>query len=308
MPAARATSRSDASGCCASSSAARRRPAPLSSGRTRPSRPIRAFDCGISSLELFLMAATVLAARPAEWPMARSDMRGCEAMIRSAAARRSAWDSGRPWVMFSCTARRNTSASLPSKKMTSMLSRPCKDAAIRRCIPSITRMVRRSTRIGGSGVSVSASRAMWALSSPAEPRGVGRAQGQHRDGRHRRAGAARTWPRPGRPPRCPPGSLAGTRDHLAVPWQLSLACSARPILSLVTQPHRAGGQLTPDCRTPPPHPRPFPLFMTTRPRPRHPPRCRSTGPLTARAPGCGTVCDSGIFRGHRNNPDSLRFQ
>ena len=139
------------------------------------------------------MAATVLAARPAEWPMARSDMRGCEAMIRSAAARRSAWDSGRPWVMFSCTARRNTSASLPSKKMTSMLSRPCKDAAIRRCIPSITRMVRRSTRIGGSGVSVSASRAMWALSSPAS-RGESAGRRDSTGTAATAAGAARTWP------------------------------------------------------------------------------------------------------------------
>jgi len=86
MPAARATSRSDASGCCARSSAARRRPAPLSSGRILPSLPTRAFDCGISSLELFLIAATVFAARPTEWPIARSDMCGCDAMIRSAAA------------------------------------------------------------------------------------------------------------------------------------------------------------------------------------------------------------------------------
>ena len=166
MPAARATSRNDAPGCCVRSSAARRRPAPLSSGRTLPSRPTRAFDCGISSLEPFLMAATVLAARPTEWPIARSDMCGCDATIRPAAARRSAWDSGRPWATFSRTARRKTSVSFPSKNMTSMVSRPCKDAAIRRCIPSITRMVRPSTRIGGSGVSVSASRAMCALSSP----------------------------------------------------------------------------------------------------------------------------------------------
>src|SRR6266567_4349718 len=86
MPAARATSRNDASGCCVRSSAARRRPAPLSSGRTLPSLPTRAFDCGISSLEPFLMAATVFAARPAEWPIARSDMCGCDAMIRSGAA------------------------------------------------------------------------------------------------------------------------------------------------------------------------------------------------------------------------------
>jgi hypothetical protein len=80
------------------------------------------FDCGISSLELFLMAATVFAARPTEWPIARSDMCGCEEMIRSAAARRSAWDSGRPWATFSWTARRKTSVSLPSKNMTLMVS------------------------------------------------------------------------------------------------------------------------------------------------------------------------------------------
>ena len=166
MPAERATSRSDAFGCWARNSAARRRPAPLSSGRTLPSRPTRALDCGACSPEVFLMAATVLAARPTEWPIARSDMWGWDTMIRSAAARRSAWDSGRPWATFSWTARRKTSASLPSKNVTSMVSCPRKDAAIRRCIPSITRMVRRSTRIGGSDVSSSASRAMWALSSP----------------------------------------------------------------------------------------------------------------------------------------------
>jgi hypothetical protein len=45
------------------------------------------------------MAAAVFAARPAEWPIARSGMCGCDTMIRSAAARRSEWgSSGRPWV------------------------------------------------------------------------------------------------------------------------------------------------------------------------------------------------------------------
>jgi hypothetical protein len=53
-----------------------------------PSRPVRAFDCGISSLERFLIAATVLAARPVVWPIARSDICGCVVMIRSTAARR----------------------------------------------------------------------------------------------------------------------------------------------------------------------------------------------------------------------------
>jgi hypothetical protein len=166
IPAARATSRSEDSGCWANSSAARRRPSPLFSGRTRPSRPTRAPDCGAASPARFLMAATLFAASPAEWPITRSDRCGCDATIRSAAARRSAWDSGSPWAMFSWTARRKTSASLPSKNLTSIVSCPCNDAAIRRCIPSITRMLRLSTRIGGSGVSVSTSRATCALSSP----------------------------------------------------------------------------------------------------------------------------------------------
>ena len=81
-------------------------------GLCRPCRPAR-LTAALLRLNAFLMAATVFAARPTEWPIARSDMCGCDAMIRSAAARRSAWDSGRPWATFSWTARRKTSASLP---------------------------------------------------------------------------------------------------------------------------------------------------------------------------------------------------
>ena len=96
MPATRATSLSDASGWPVSSSAARRRALLLSSGRILPSRPTRTFDRGDSPVERRRMAATVLAARPAAFPMARSDICGWVSMIRSAATRRSAWVSGRP--------------------------------------------------------------------------------------------------------------------------------------------------------------------------------------------------------------------
>jgi len=57
------------------------------------------------------------------------------------------------------------SASVPSKNTTSIVSRACTDATSRRCIPSITGMVRLSTKIGGSGVSVSVRRAPCAFSS-----------------------------------------------------------------------------------------------------------------------------------------------
>lgn len=48
----------------------------------------------------FLIAATVFAARPVTWPMTWSDMCWCDLMIRSAAVRRLASDTGRPWATF----------------------------------------------------------------------------------------------------------------------------------------------------------------------------------------------------------------
>jgi hypothetical protein len=108
--------------------AARRRPVPLSSGRTLPSGPPRAFDCGISSLDLFLMPATVFGARPAEWPIARSGMCGCEAMIRVGLV-----------PVEECD-------------VDGLASRPGRGHQVMH--PVDHRMVRRSARIGGSGVSV----------------------------------------------------------------------------------------------------------------------------------------------------------
>jgi hypothetical protein len=93
-------------------------------------------------------------------------MFGCNAMILSAAARRSASDNGSPCVTFALTASKKASAGLPSKNSTSTVSCPWREAAIRRCIPSITCMVLRSTRIGGSGTPASASLATCPRSCP----------------------------------------------------------------------------------------------------------------------------------------------
>jgi len=194
MPHNRAASRSDICDCLPSRSAARLRPSAVSIGRSLPSLPSRTLDCAPWPADRFLMAATVFAARPVTSPIARSDRCEWEAMIRSAAARRSGCDSGKPWATFSWTARRKTSASVSSKNMTLMDSRPCSDAAIRRCIPSMTRMVCLSTRIGGSGASVSTSRAMCALSSPfSRGESAGRSDRMGTDTTFESASAALRW-------------------------------------------------------------------------------------------------------------------
>lgn len=160
-----AACRSDAVGCAARNSAARILPSLWSRGRVLPSLPTLASTSGTWSADR-LISETVFGDNPVERAMARSDSSGQDCIIRVAAARRSCRESGRPCEIFSSTARRKISASEPVKNMTSISSCPRSDAACRRCMPSITRIVLWSTRIGGSGASSSASRATWALSSP----------------------------------------------------------------------------------------------------------------------------------------------
>jgi hypothetical protein len=85
MPAARATSRSEAAGQAAMAWPARRRPSLPSTGWIRPSRPRRLFGRGLSAAER-LMAATVLSDSPQDRAIARSDRPGRLARIRAAAS------------------------------------------------------------------------------------------------------------------------------------------------------------------------------------------------------------------------------
>lgn len=141
IPADAAILRSEASGASLITSAARMRPSPLSSGRSRPSRPRRASSRGISSDGRDLTAPTVFGDSPVIDATDRSDSSGLHPSIRAAAALRSARVSGRPCPTFCSTARIKASSSLPSKKSTSMEWRPLRMAARSRCIPSITRIV-----------------------------------------------------------------------------------------------------------------------------------------------------------------------
>lgn len=168
IPARRATSRRDACGFSAISSAARQRPSTLLSGRARPSRPIRTFNCGTASVERRRMVATALAPMPDARAMARSDICGWDSMMRVAATLRSVCESGRPWVMLAWTALKKASSAVPSKNSTSIVPWPLIRAASRRCMPSITRMSDRRTRMGGSGPSTSESRATCSWSGPSE--------------------------------------------------------------------------------------------------------------------------------------------
>ncbi len=70
--------------------------------------------------------------------------------MRNAAAVRSAWVSGSPWLMLASTERTNASSVLPSKYVTPMVSRPLSTAARKRCVPSMIRIVGRCTSTGGS--------------------------------------------------------------------------------------------------------------------------------------------------------------
>ncbi|MFC7479124.1 hypothetical protein ACFQX7_02200 [Luedemannella flava] len=87
------------------------RPAALSSGRIRPSRPVRAPMSTTSAVSASLRRtlATSRVPRPAADAMARSDHSGYAAMMRSAARIRSGCDSGRPCAMLVRTARTNAS-------------------------------------------------------------------------------------------------------------------------------------------------------------------------------------------------------
>lgn len=140
-PADAAISRSEAPGFSLITSAARRRPSLLSSGRTRPSLPWRASKRGISSVRRALTAPTVFGDSPVIDATDRSESAGLNPSIRAAAALRSAKVSGRPCATFCSTARIKASSSLPSKNSTSMERRPLRMAARSRCIPSMTRIV-----------------------------------------------------------------------------------------------------------------------------------------------------------------------
>ena len=166
IPARVAISRIAASGFCAMRSLAMRRPAAGLTGRTLPSRPIRSGNCGISALIRRRIDATVLSESPAARARARSDHCGLEQMMRTAAAIRSARDSGSPCATFSRTASRNASSSAPSNSTASMYPAPPSIAARTRCIPSITRIVDRCTTIGGSSSATSARTRTCLISSP----------------------------------------------------------------------------------------------------------------------------------------------
>jgi hypothetical protein len=178
------------------------RPSTLFSGRTLPSLPTRALICGPAAERR--SPPTVFADNPASCAIARSDKCEWDLTICSAAARRSACDSGKPCVTFASTARSNTSSGLPSKNLTSIVSRPCSEAASRRCIPSITRMVRRSTSTGGSCVSIAAKRAIWTLSSPSN-RGVS-------PGRNDEIGTVTASSEAPAPARAPAGAAASSQQ------------------------------------------------------------------------------------------------
>ncbi len=159
--------------------------------------------------------------------------------------------------MFASTARRKMSASRPSKKTTSIASRPCRDAAIRRCIPSITCIVRLSTKIGGSGASVSASRTICSLSSPfwrgeSADRSVSR-------GMDTTPVISPAWAPRLRAPSCAGSALpAGLTGWAAPSPEWSTASSLRWVRSSRTSPPDTtrrclpvtSGRLTLICRTP----------------------------------------------------------
>ncbi len=166
-PVARAISRRPASGWLVIIRAACWRCAALLSGRTRPSRPIRSFDCGVSEVEPARITDTVLSDSPVAAATARSDQFGCEAMMLSAAAFRSGGDSGRPCVTLAFTARTNAVAASQSIMWARITVRPLSSAAWMRCIPSITCIVGECTMIGGSRSAMSASARVCTGSSPA---------------------------------------------------------------------------------------------------------------------------------------------
>ncbi len=130
-------------------SLARRLPAAASTGRARPSLPTRLPFRAAGRPERRRIAPTVVCDRPVAVATVRSDHCGWFARIRRAAASRSARESGSPCLMLASTARRKASPSSPSKKVTAIVFSPRSSAARTRCIPSITRIVLRCTRIGG---------------------------------------------------------------------------------------------------------------------------------------------------------------
>lgn len=175
IPAIFATSRSEASGRAAITRLASRLPSALLIGRTRPSRPSRAWGCGSSAAAHRRMARTDFPVRPVDSAMARSDHSGNAATMRAAAASRSACVSGRPCVRFDSTASTNAMSSPPLKKRTATVSSPRSRAARNRCVPSITRIVCRCTRIGGRG---SPESAIFLLCAAFSPRSRGESAGR----------------------------------------------------------------------------------------------------------------------------------
>jgi hypothetical protein len=153
MPATLAIVRSDASGLSRIISAARRRPAARSTGRTLPSRPTLATAESASPAVSRRRARTVFVASAVMEAMTPFDHSGLDARMRRAAAVRSDRVRGRPWRVFPSTDRANASSSVPSKKRTAIHDLPRSSAARRRCLPSSTRMVGRWTMMGGNSSS-----------------------------------------------------------------------------------------------------------------------------------------------------------
>lgn len=165
-PASSAILRREACGFLRRSSAARRRPAAGSSGRTFPSRPTRAVTSDALLEAARRKSRTVRGARPVTEATIRSDHSGWESRMRRAAAVRSGRVRGRPCRMFFATARAKASFSVPSKNCAEISVLPRSAATFRRCAPSITRIVARWTRMGGSSSTDSVRTLRWSGSSP----------------------------------------------------------------------------------------------------------------------------------------------